>query len=136
MNMRILSVVGAAALLAGASLPAVAGPKAVTKVLPRESYVGTPSHTLPTPPVHPALFTLPIDVQVVKDESITSDTLVTDKYGLGSDYKVWAADIQKCLYSPAKMVRMAGKDAVPFVINGADGVIKLNANNRAVCSIY
>ncbi len=134
--MRVLSVVGAAALVVGSSLPAFAGTKAVTPVLPRESFVGTPSLDLPTPPVLPALFTLPITTVVVKDDSITSDTLITDKYGVGSDIKTWGADVTKCLYSPAKLVRVAGKDAVPFVIDGTEGVIKLNANGRAVCSIY
>lgn len=136
MNMRVLSVVGAAALVVGSSLPAFAGIKAVTPVLPRESFVGTPSLDLPTPPVLPALFTLPITTMVVKDDSITSDTLITDKYGVGSDIKTWGADVTKCLYSPAKLVRVAGKDAVPFVIDGTEGIIKLNANGRAVCSIY
>jgi hypothetical protein len=136
MNMRVLSVLGAAALVAGSSLPAAAQLKATTEVLPRESFVGTTSLTLPTPPVLPALFTSPITTVVVKDGSITSDTLITDKYGVGSDIKTWGADVTKCLYSPARIVRVAGEKAVPFVINGADGVIKLNANGRAVCSIY
>lgn len=132
MNMRILSVIGAAGMMAATALPAAAVPKAETPVLPRESFVGTPSHTLPTPPVHPALFTLPIDVQVVKDSSITTDTPITDKYGIGSDIKVWAEDVRKSLYGRPQLVRVAGKDSVPFVINGDKGVIKLNANNRAV----
>jgi len=134
--MRVLSVVGAAALVTGSSLPAFAGMKAVTPVLPRESFTGVTELTLPTPPVLPALFTLPINTMVAKDDSITSDTLITDKYGVGSDIKTWGADVTKCLYSPAKIVRMAGKDAVPFVIDGQTGVIVTNANGRAVCSIY
>lgn len=134
MNMRILSVVGAAGMLAATSLPAAAVPSAVTPVLPRESYVGTPSHTLPTPPVHPALFTLPIDVQVVSDESLSA-TPITDKYGIGSDIKVWAEDIRKCLYARPVLVRAAGSDRVPFVIAGDKGLIKLKSG-RAVCSIY
>ncbi len=132
MNMRILSVLGVVGLVAGASLPAVAGPTAVTTVLPRESFVGTTSAKLPTPPVLPALFTLPIDIAIVKDDSITTDTPITDKYGVGSDIKVWGAEVQKALYAKPKLVRVAGKDAVPFVINGDEGVIKLNANGRAV----
>jgi hypothetical protein len=136
MNMRILSALGAASLVAGVALPAAAGPTAVTKVLGSESVTGVPSLTLPTPPVLTNAFTLPIDVQVVKDDSITSDTLVTDKYGIGSDIKVWAADIQKCMRSAPKLVRVVGKTNVPFVINKNEGVIKTNANGKAVCSIY
>lgn len=135
MNMRILPVVGAAAgMVAATALSAVAVPKAVTPVLPRETFTGTTSHTLPTPPVHPALFTLPIDVQVAKDESLSANP-ITDKYGVGSDIKVWGEDIRKCLYARPVLVRVAGKDSVPFVINGDKGLIKLKGN-RAVCSIY
>jgi hypothetical protein len=135
MNMRILSALGAASLVVGASLPAVAGPTAVTPVLPGESVTGVPSHKLPTPPVHPNAFTLPIDVQVMKDDTITSSTLITDKYGIGSDIKVWAADIQKCMMAKPKLVRVASK-TVPFVVNGDEGLLKLNASGKPVCSIY
>jgi hypothetical protein len=136
MNMRILSVLGFASLIVGAALPAVAGPTATTKVLPSESATGVPSHKLPTPPVHPNAFTLPIDVQVAKDDSITSSTLITDKYGIGSDIKVWGEDIRKCMMSTPKLERVVGKTKVPFVINGKEGVLKLNASNKPVCSIY
>jgi hypothetical protein len=132
MNMRVLSVLGAAGLITSVALPAVAVPKAVTPVLPRESVTGVPSHTLPTPPVHPNAFTLPIDVQIVKNDTITSDTPITDKYGIGSDIKVWGAEVQKALFARPKLVRVAGKDAVPFVINKDEGAIVLNANGRAV----
>lgn len=134
MNMRILSVLGAASMVAASSLPAAAVPKAETVVLPRETFVGTPSHMLPTPPVHPAMFTLPIDVVVAKDDSL-ADTPITDKYGIGSDIKVWAEDIRKCLYARPVLMRVAGKDMVPFVINGDKGLIKMKGN-KAVCSIY
>lgn len=132
MNMRILSVLGTAGLIASVALPAVAVPKAVTRILPRETFVGTTSHTLPTPPVHPAAFSLPMDVQIVKNDTITSDTPITDKNGIGSDIKVWGAEIQKAMYARPKLVRVVGKDAVPFVINGDEGTIVLNANGRAV----
>lgn len=132
MNMRVLSIIGAAGIVAASSLPAVAVPRAVTRVLPRESFVGTESHTLPTPPVHPALFSLPIDVQVVRNSSITSNTPITDKFGIGSDIKVWAAEIQKSLYGRPKLVRVVGKDNVPFVIEKDPGVIVLNAKGRPV----
>ncbi|MBM0740432.1 hypothetical protein JOY44_02175 [Phormidium sp. CLA17] len=132
MNMRFLSVLTIAGLFASIALPAFAVPKAVTRVLPRESFVGTPFHTLPTPPVHPAAFTLPLDIQIVKNDTITTDTPITDKNGIGSDIKVWGAEVQKALYARPKLVRIAGKDAVPFVINGDEGTIVLNANGRAV----
>ncbi len=134
MNMRILSVIGVAGMMAVTALPAAAVPKAVTRVLPRESFVGTESHTLPTPPVHPALFSLPIDVQVAKDDKL-ADNPITSKYGIGSDIKVWAEDIRKCMYARPVLVRVVGRDSVPFVINGDKGLIKMKGN-KAVCSIY
>lgn len=130
MNMRVLSVLGAAGMVAASSLPAAAVPTAVTEVLPGESLTGVMTHTLPTPPVHPARFTLPIDVAIVKD-----DTPITDKYGIGSDIKVWAEDIRKCLYAKPKLVRMVGDKMVPFVINGDEGLIKMKGD-KAICSIY
>ncbi|EKQ68196.1 hypothetical protein OsccyDRAFT_2718 [Leptolyngbyaceae cyanobacterium JSC-12] len=134
MNMRILSVIGVAGMMAVTALPAAAVPKAVTRVLPRESFVGTESHTLPTPPVHPALFSLPIDVQVAKDDNL-ADNPITSKYGIGSDIKVWAEDIRKCMYARPVLVRVVGRDSVPFVISGDKGLIKMKGN-KAVCSIY
>jgi hypothetical protein len=136
MNMRVLSVLGIASLVVGAALPAVAAPKATTKILPSESATGVPSLTLPTPPVTPNAFTLPVDVQVAKDSSITSSTLITDKYGIGSDIKVWGEDIRKCMMATPKMERVVGKTRVPFVINGKEGILKLNASDKPVCSIY
>lgn len=135
MNMRVLSVLGAAGMIAATSLPAAAAPRAVTPVLPRETFTTPGSLTLPTPPVLPAVFTLPIDAQVAKDESLSANP-ITDKYGIGSDIKVWAEDIRRCLYARPVMVRVAGRDSVPFVINNDKGLIKLGKNNRAVCSIY
>lgn len=134
MNMRVLSVLGAAGVVAASSLPAAAVPTAVTEVLPGETLTGVESHTLPTPPVHPARFTLPIDVAIVKDDTL-ADTPITDKYGIGSDIKVWAEDIRKCLYAKLKLVRMVGDKMVPFVINGDEGLIKMKGD-KAICSIY
>jgi hypothetical protein len=136
MNMRVLSALGVASLIIGAALPAVAAPKATTRVLSSESATGVPSLALPTPPVLPNAFTLPIDVQVAKDDSITSSTLITDKYGIGSDIKVWGEDVRKCMMATPKMERVVGKTRVPFVINGKEGTLKLNATGKSVCSIY
>lgn len=134
MNLRILSVIGAAGMMAATSLPAAAVPRAVTPVLPRETYVGTDVHTLPPPPAHPALFTLPIDVRVAQDETL-ADTPITDRYGIGSDINAWAADIRRCLAARPRLVRVAGNDVVPFVIDNDEGLIRMKGN-KAVCSIY
>ena len=133
--MRVLSVIGAAGMMAATSLPAAAVPTAVTPILPRESFTGVKSLTLPTPPATPALFTLPVDVQVRKDNSLSSNP-ISDKYGIGSDIKAFGEDVRRCLYARPQLVRVVGKDSVPFVINGDKGLIRIGKNGRAVCSIY
>ncbi|NJP10571.1 MAG: hypothetical protein HC866_14730 [Leptolyngbyaceae cyanobacterium RU_5_1] len=133
MNMRILSVLGAAGLMVGFSLPAGAVPSATTRVLDKETLTGIEGHDLPTPPVHPALFTLPIDVQVVKNDTITTDTPITDKFGVATPVADWATAVRACLYAKPKLVRVVGKDSVPFVINKNEGTVVLNANGKAVC---
>lgn len=132
MKMRVLSAFGAAAVLMGASLPASAQ-TATTPVLPDETITGVPSQKLPTPPVLTAKFTLPIVTQVAKDASITSNTPLTDQYG--SDYTKWAESVRECLKSKPILVRVVGDQSVPFVVNGSEGKLKLNANDKAVCSI-
>lgn len=138
MNMRILSVIGAAGLVVGASLPAAAVPKAETKILPKETFTGVESITLPyTAPYQlPGALTLPMDVVVVKDTSLTDDYPITTKFGIGSDIKEWGAAVKKCETSRPKLVRMVGSDAVPFVIEGDEGNVVLNANGRAVCTNF
>jgi hypothetical protein len=138
MKMRILSAFGAAAVLVGLSLPAsaqsaapAASPvTAVTPVLPDETISGVSSLTLPTPPVLPAKFTLPIEVKVVKDASITTNTPITDQYG--SDYAKWGETVRAALRSKPILVRVVGDETVPFVVGGSEGKIKLNANDRPV----
>lgn len=129
MKMHIMSAFGVAAVLVGASLPASAQ-TAETPVLPEETISGVTSHKLPTPPVHPAKFTLPIDVKVVKDASITTNTPITDQYA--KDLAKWSELVRESLKSKPVLVRVIGEQSVPFVVNGSEGKIKLNANDKPV----
>jgi hypothetical protein len=132
MKLRILSAFSAIAFLTGVCAPVFAQ-TAETQVLPEESVTGVPSHTLPTPPVHPNEYTLPMDIEVVKDDSITTNTIITD--ARGSDLPAWAELVRQCLRENPILVRVVGEEQVPFIVNKMEGKLKLNVNDKPVCSI-
>jgi hypothetical protein len=106
---------------------------ASTMVFPQETITGIKTVSLPTPsPVGPAYFTLPIQVEVMKDSSITSNNPISDKNT--TDIQAWASAVQGCLQQKPMLVRVVGDRTVPFMINGSEGTIKINANDRAVCA--
>jgi hypothetical protein len=108
-------------------------PTATTMVLPQETITGIKTVSLPVPmPVRPAYFTLPIQVEVMKDSSITSNNPISDKNT--NDVQAWASAVQGCLQQKPMLIRMVGDKNVPFMINGSEGTIKINANDRAVCA--
>jgi hypothetical protein len=135
MNTRILSGLGAAAILAGVSFPATAQ-TAQTEVLSSETFVEPSSLDLPTPPVLPARYTLPMRIVVVKDASITTNTPLADqfKYGTTEDLQKWAEAVRGCLKDKPAMVRQVGNKQARFVVNKSEGKIKLNSNDRPVCA--
>jgi hypothetical protein len=101
-------------------------------VLEEETITGIKQVTLPTPPVTPARFTLPMDIKVVQEASVTSNTPITDK--LSKDLPSWGSAVRACLQDKPTFVRVVGDQQVPFMVNGTEGKIKLNANNRPVCT--
>jgi hypothetical protein len=108
-------------------------PTATTMVLPQETITGIKTVSLPAPlPVRPAYFTLPIQVEVMKDSSISSNNPISDKNT--SDIQAWASAVQGCLQQKPMLIRVVGDKNVPFMINGSEGTIKINANDRAVCA--
>jgi hypothetical protein len=108
-------------------------PTASTMVLPQETITGIKTVSLPAPlPMRPLYFTLPIQVEVMKDSSITSNNPISDKNT--SDIQAWAAAVQGCLQQKPMLIRVVGDKNVPFMINGSEGTIKINANDRAVCA--
>jgi hypothetical protein len=108
-------------------------PTASTMVFPQETITGIKTVSLPTPsPVGPAYFTLPIQVEVMKDSSITSNNPISDKNT--TDIQAWASAVQGCLQQKPMLIRVVGDKTVPFMINGSEGTIKINANDRAVCA--
>jgi hypothetical protein len=108
-------------------------PTATTMVLPQETITGIKTVSLPVPmPVRPVYFTLPIQVEVMKDSSITSNNPISDKNT--NDVQAWASAVQGCLQQKPMLIRVVGDKNVPFMINGSEGTIKINANDRAVCA--
>ncbi|MGI0489598.1 hypothetical protein ACN4EK_29630 [Pantanalinema rosaneae CENA516] len=136
MKTRVLSILGAASAVAGLAFPASAQYTAVTEVLPRETLTTVTELALPTPPVQPYFYTLPNVIVLDKDTSVTSNTPITDKYAPtlpNIDYSAWGEQVRSCLYARPILRRVVGNQAVPFVVNATEGVIRLNANDRAVC---
>ena len=58
----------------GHAVVASAAPLAVTTSPDKETIVGGRSVDLPTPPVTPIYFTLPIELSIVKDPAIATNT--------------------------------------------------------------
>ncbi|HEY9908195.1 MAG TPA: hypothetical protein V6D18_11405 [Thermosynechococcaceae cyanobacterium] len=127
--LKKIAAAGIVSLLVGSALPAAAQ-TATTPVLDEETITGARTGTLPTPPVVSAFFTLPIKTSVVKDASITTNTPITDK---ATSVAAWGESIRACLKDKPQLVRDVKGKAVPFVVNGSEGRIKLNANDKSVC---
>ncbi|MEB3294735.1 MAG: hypothetical protein VKJ24_16385 [Synechococcales bacterium] len=126
-------MMGAIASVTAVSLvPAAAQAQtAVTPALEEETLTGARDVNLPTPPVTPKNFTLPIDIKVVKDGSVTTDTPITDSKG--KDLAAWAAAVSACLKERPVLVRQVGDQQVPFKVGSGAETIKLNANEKPVC---
>ncbi|MBC6435008.1 hypothetical protein FM036_34105 [Nostoc sp. HG1] len=105
---------------------------AKTTVLEEETITGIKEVSFPTPPTTPAFFTLPIELRVLKDASVTSNTPITDKNS--RDLSAWASAVRACAMDKPAFVRIVGDQQVPFMINGTEGKVRMNANDKPVCS--
>jgi hypothetical protein len=110
-------------------------PAFTTMVLPKETITGIKTVELASPPIQPMYFTLPIKVAVAKDSAMTSNTPISDRYTdkANWDVKAWAAAVSSCMQQKPKLMRVVGDEQVPFMLNGTEGTIMLNANDKAVC---
>jgi hypothetical protein len=111
-------------------------PAAMTMVLPQETITGIKTVSLPEPmPIRPAYFTLPIILKVAQDTGSTSSTPISDRYtGKANwDLAAWMSGVRNCLQQKPKLMRVVGDQSVPFMLNGSEGTIMLNAENHAVC---
>ena len=131
--LRKLAIAAIVTVSMGHAVAASAQPLAVTTSPDQETIVGGRSVDLPTPPVAPIYFTLPIELSIVKDPSITTNTPITDK--IPTDYPAWGAAIKACSLQKPIFTRKVADSQVPFVVGGSEGTIKLNANDKPVCSL-
>jgi hypothetical protein len=138
MNLRNLSALGAVVVVAGFAMPGIAqettaptARTATTKILPQETVSGVEEYTLPPYPVQPYYYTLPNNVRIAKDTSVTTNTPITDTKG--KDLAAWSESIRTCLKTNPVLVRVVGDEQVPFLINKTEGSLKLNANDKPVC---
>ena len=115
------------------SSPSTSGSMAKTMSPDRETITGATEVNLPAPPVAPVYFTLPMEIKITKDAAVTSNTPITDK--MTSNYSAWADAIRACSQQKPAFVRIVGDEAMPFMVGGSDGTIKLNANDKPVCSM-
>jgi len=132
MNKTALVSATVLAVALGSALPAAAQ-KATTAVLEGETLTGVPQFNMPTPPVGPLKFTLPIETEVVTDASVTTRTPITDQ--AGTDLPRWAELIRGCLKEKPALVRTVEEESVPFIVGGSEGRIKLNQGGFPVCPL-
>ena len=150
---------GVALLTIGTSLPAQANPSIQTPVMPAETIVGYKAANIHTPPILPAYFTLPIQLEVAKNSSITTNTPITDKSPLPEftdrtgdgrlslddipghraattqEMNQWASKIRGCMSEQPQLVRVAMGREIPVQISGKTGHIVRNSSNNFVCPI-
>jgi hypothetical protein len=101
-------------------------------VLEGETITGIKETTFPATSISPSKLTLPIQVAVVKEAAVTSDTPITDK--MSKDLTAWGSAVSACLQDKPAFVRVVEDQQVPFMINGTEGKIRLNANDKPVCA--
>jgi len=137
MNLRNLSVLGVATVVTGFAIPGFAqttapiAATAETPILPQETVSGVTSYTLPPYPVQPYYYTLPNNIVIVKDTSVTTNTPITD--AKGKDLAAWSESVRTCLKTKPVLVRVVGDKQVPFVVDKTPGTLKLNANDKPTC---
>jgi hypothetical protein len=103
-------------------------------------------------------FEFPIDLSVKRDSSITTKTVITDRYSIhqfgdcngdnritlddveinrgicNSRFSAWADEVRECMASKPVLIRdLTGNEAY---INGEPGVLALNASGTAVCAQF
>jgi len=127
-----LVALGIATAAVGVALPASAE-LADTYSPDPETIVGGRDVSLPSVPVTPWRYALPMEIRIVQDASITTNTPITD--ALSDDVAAWGEAIAGCLTQSPEMIRETTGGDQPFVLGGTVGTIKLNANSVPVCPL-
>lgn len=150
MKAKLLSSI-LAFVATNASLTALAIPSDFDYKKGAEEYWSLPDIALPYRAL-PSKFDLPVITEMTVDESITTDSPITDEFvnnipevasgisldelpRIRSEYtralQGWGDEVGSCLEKKPALIRKSTGN--PVIINGVRGTIVLNANNRAVC---
>jgi hypothetical protein len=130
--LKKITVLGIAVAALGIALPANAE-MADTYSPDPETIVGGRDVSLPSVPVTPWRYALPMEIRIVQDASITTNTPITD--ALSDDVSAWGEAVAGCLNQSPEMVRETRGGDQPFVVGGTMGTIRLNANSVPVCPL-
>jgi hypothetical protein len=128
--LKHVATLGLAAVVLGATAPAWAQ-GAQTYSPDEETITGGREVYLPSVPLTPYYYALPMQISVVQDSSITTNTPITNQMAL--DVPRWEEAVRGCLYQKPRMVRRTVSGDVPFIVGGNQGTIVLNSNGRPVC---
>ncbi len=130
--LKRIAVLGIVAAAVGVALP-VNAELADTYSPDPETIVGGRDVSLPSVPVTPWYYALPMEISIVQDSSVTTNTPITD--ALADDTAAWGEAIAECLTQSPEMVRETRGGDQPFIVGGAAGTINLNSNGVPVCSL-
>ncbi len=130
--LKKIAALGVATVALGIALPAHAQLAGTYSPDP-ETIVGGRDVSLPSVPVTPWRYALPMEIRIVQDSSITTNTPITD--ALSDDVSTWGEAVAGCLSQSPEMVRATRGGDQPFVVGGAAGNIRLNANSVPVCPL-
>lgn len=146
--LKKIATLGIAALALGSTAPLLAQETSFPDVRPAdterppasagtyspddETVIGGRGVWLPSFPPTPSDYALPMEISIVEDSSITTDTPITD--AAGSDVVRWSELISECLQQSPVMVRETVEGDVMFNVTDEDPTIVLNSNGKAVCA--
>ncbi|MEM9446907.1 MAG: hypothetical protein AAGA75_00055 [Cyanobacteria bacterium P01_E01_bin.6] len=128
--LRKIAILGVAAAAIGFALPANAE-LAETYSPDEETIVGGRDVSLPSIPVTPWRYALPMEISIVQDASVTTDTPITD--AMSEDVAAWGEAVAGCMSLSPEMVRETRGGDQPFIVSDATRTINLNANSTPVC---
>lgn len=150
---KFSTLLGSVCALVVANLPlaALAIPSDFDYKSGKEEYYPLPDLSIPYRTL-PRRFDFPIITEVDVDDSISTDYPITDAFvnnlppiptGITLDellryraeytasIQTWGEEVTECLNKKPRLLRVSTGN--PVIINGVEGTIVLNANNRAVC---
>ena len=150
---KISTLLGSLCTLVVANLPlaALAIPSDFDYKSGPEEYYPLPDLSIPYRTL-PRKFDFPIITEIDVDDSVRTDSPITDVFvnnlppiptGITLDellryraeytaaIQAWGEEVTECLNQKPRLLRVSTGN--PVIINGEEGTIVLNANNRAVC---